>query len=126
MEEKVIELKSSYIWLEDGIIRVLAKKNVDQEEDDAKESIDAIIKLAAGKKVPVLLDISTLQSSTEEARKQFQSKKAFSSINGMAMLLNSPSSRLIGTLFLNLNLPNYPLKIFTSERKAVEWLQDYL
>ena len=124
MIDNVIELKSSYVWLEDGIVRALAKKNTNHDLEVAEETINTVIKLSNGAKMPLLLDISTVKSSSEESRKFFQSEKANSCIKSLALILNSPSSRIIGTLFLNLNLPNYPFQIFTSEKKAIEWLSN--
>ena len=68
MIDNVTELKSSYVWLEDGIVRALAKKNTNHDLEVAEETINTVIKLSNGAKMPLLLDISTVKSSSEELR----------------------------------------------------------
>jgi len=40
----------------------------------------------------------------------------------MAMVVASPSSRIIGNFFMAISQPPFPCKMFTSEPEAISWL----
>ena len=54
-----------------------------------------------------------------------QSKKEDGCI-ATALLITSTANKLIGNFYININRPNIPTKIFSTEDKAIEWLQESL
>ncbi len=47
-------------------------------------------------------------------------------ITAIAMLINSPGSRIIGNFFLGINKPSVPTKLFNEKNKAIEWLKQFV
>lgn len=44
----------------------------------------------------------------------------------MALLIGSPVSRMIGNFFLGINRLRVPVRLFSDEAEALEWLKRYL
>jgi hypothetical protein len=44
----------------------------------------------------------------------------------VALLMGSPVSRVLGNLYLGLNKPPIPTRLFTSEEEAKVWLRSFL
>ena len=126
MGNEVIETRISRKWLdEDGILRIIMLPKVAVTLPDVKADMATYEQATGGKKCPVLVDIRDLKSMDREAR-------AFGSANGpehllaAALLISSPVSRVIGNLFLGLNRPSIPIRLFTSEVEAVEWSKNFV
>ena len=47
-------------------------------------------------------------------------------IVALAIFADSPASRVIGNIFLTVNKPIFPTRIFTDEGDALDWLEDYV
>lgn len=125
MEKEVIEITAAKISLEkDGILRIKMKDGADIELDDVKEIIETHLKLSKGKKVPVLTDARKVKAISREARQSSAEESSKISLAN-AVLVNSPLSRTLGRLYLGINKPSYPTKLFTSEDKAIKWLNGF-
>jgi hypothetical protein len=75
-------------------------------------------------KLPLLSDIRQIKSASREAREIFTQpdSEVARSISGMALLVNSTVSRVIGNFFLGFNKPIFPTRIFTNETASRRWL----
>ncbi len=121
---EVIETKNVRIWLgDDGIVRIVQKPGTEETLDTAKENIAASMKVSKEKKRPLLVDIVALKTMSHEAR-EFYGK--VEDVNAVALLVGSPVSRVLGTVFLGISKSKVPLKLFTSEEDAIEWLKGFL
>ena len=128
--EVVVTTRIAKIWLgEDGIVRSVPCAKVVTlvlTLADAKETFSAILKVSKGRKRPYLSDIRKIKSVDRESREYFASEEVANAISAIAMLIGSPVSRIIGNFFLGLNKPSYPIKLFTSESEAIEWLRRFI
>lgn len=125
MVEEVIETPTSKIWLgEDGILRQVVYPNVEITIDDVKEYLAVAVELSKGKKIPVLVDTRKIKFIDRKAR-EYITKEGVNVALSLALLIDSPLSRMIGNFFLGINRPSYPVKLFTSETKALEWLKGF-
>lgn len=126
MKIKAIETKTAKIWLgEDGIIHSINLPGSQTSLEDAKKAIH-IAETYGDKKRPLYVDISKIKSVSREARTYFTSEEAVKRINVCAMKVDPPISKVIGNFFLGINKPPYPIKQFTSEDKAIRWLQNHV
>ena len=97
-------------------------------EEHAKENIDAQERLRDSlkkEKTRVLIDMMAVSEITKEARDYFANERTASIQRAVALLTNSPVSRVIGNFFMGLNKPICPTRMFTDPHKAVKWLQTF-
>lgn len=121
MAEKRIQTDAGYMVMEDdGIIRFRVTPGATVDAVAAEQCVKGAAELAGDKLHLLLIDMRGLNSITQEARHVYNDGPA----SAVALLIGSPVSRVIGSFFLGLNKPDYPLKLFTSEDKAIEWLKD--
>ncbi len=127
MKNEVIETKIAKVWLgEDGIIRVVTLPDVEVTLENITEINRNIKKLIMGKKVPVFTDIRGVKSITREARLFASGEDSAQVSSAAALLIGSPVSKVIGNFFLGINKPPYPAKLFSSEKKALQWLKGFV
>ena len=119
-----VRTRFSKIWLrEDGIIQMVFDPGSEFTLTDTRESLECIVKLSKGKRYPLLVDMRDIKSADYGAR---QEAATFEDAISLAALISSPVSRMIGNVFLTLYKIAYPIRLFTSEAEAIEWLKGFL
>ena len=127
MTSEVIETRSLRTWMgEDGIMRQATLPVPEHTLDDAKENVGIAAKICKGKKVPGLIDIREVKSISREARMHYTGDENAKAFNAVAMLVDSPVSRIIGNFFIGLNKAPFPCKLFSSESAAIDWLREFI
>lgn len=125
MTGEVISTPYSKIWIKDGILYYKIFPNSEITSKHAREIIEESMKLSEGKNIPVFGDISEVKSISLEAREYISGEEATKIASSLAILASSPISKIIGNFLISLNKPSYPVKLFTSKEKALEWLKTY-
>ncbi len=126
MENEVVSTRTQKIWLgEDGIIRCVALFTPTHTLADAKENVAITLKLAQGKKRPLLIDIRQAKFVDRESRAYYAGPENAKVALAAAFLIASPLSKMIGNFFLRLNKTRFPTRLFTSEAEAIEWLKGF-
>jgi len=125
--DAITEFNKSNNWLDDkGIYHIIFSTNVHINIDDLKIDLDAY-KLATNDLIPpAMIDLSGVLSITPEGRQFISKEIAKIGIPATALIVKSRMSRLIGSFFIGINKPNFPVKLFHDEHKAVEWLDNFL
>jgi len=128
MKNEIFETRTVKIWLgEDGILRMVGiKPNASVTLTEAKENFDACVKASKGKKRPLFVDIRQIKSVDRESRQYTAGEATAKFTYRVAILFGSPLSKFFGNLFLKLNNPLLPTKLFSSEDEAIEWLKGYM
>jgi len=86
---------------------------------EARGVLDGMVALHRG--TPgVLVDIRQTASINRPARELFKDSKTHS---GCALLAGSAATRMMANFFLTLNRGPIPIRMFTSEAEAVDWLR---
>lgn len=111
---------------EDGILYAELYPGTALTLDDARRSLAAIPQSPDGKKHLLLVDFGNLKAITREARAFYAGDEAAQFVAATALLVASPISKVIGSFFLGLNKTRMPLRLFTSEADAVNWLYDFM
>ena len=93
--------------------------------EDAKEMVAAGRDLIEGIRRPILTDISDVKSVTRQAREHFASEEAERNCLASGVVVSSPVSRAIGNFFLGMLKHSFPVKLFDSHEKALEWLKRF-
>jgi hypothetical protein len=91
--------------------------------DLAKATITDLIALTGGKRVPIIADIRRSKGMTAEARAFFGN--ANPPYSALAILADSPVTRMIANFFIGLNRPSVPTQVFTDEGRARAWSRRY-
>lgn len=125
MNPEVIVTPIERIWLgQDGILRAVLNPGAHSTIEHARTAVAAFQKLGAGKKRPLLVDLREVGSVTREAREYFAGEASEPLVHACALLVKSAVSRIIGNFFIGLNRSKFfPVKLFTDEEEAVEWLR---
>ena len=119
-----------------GVVRWTYHKGAVVGIDQAKEEIETIGALvdrilgtsASGNpfenKVPLLIDIRPIKSVTREARVLLGSDAVSERwcVSGLALVIQSRISQMIGNATLSWQKTKHPLRLFTDVEKAHEWL----
>ena len=123
---EVVETQTCKIWLEDDIIHIVSLPGTEETLETAKENLAAVKKLVKNGKKPLLADMSQIKSVSREARECYSRKESEEFTSAMALIAKSAVSKVIGNFFLGLNKPPYPIKLFTSEKEAIDWLKEFI
>ncbi len=89
--------------------------------DDAELAWPAIEALVAGRKLPVLFDSRHVVSADWENQSFVRDRLATFATHG-AIVTNSNIEIVLGTIFMKVWHPPFPMQIFGSEEKAMDWL----
>ena len=122
------ETNCSTIWDdENGIVHVVMKKKFVVNEEDAKEHCDACLEFAHNTPKKVLFDISAVSNLTLPGMKQFLDPRLSSLTIALGIIvgLRSPLVSSAMSFFLKLDKEPFPMKIFTNEKEALDWLKNF-
>ena len=120
------ETKLSTMWLdESGILCSVFKKGTIISMKNLVDSFEYTKKLAKGKKLFLLADLTDISVPNKEVR-DFAAVETPKFVSAYAIITNSPLSNLLANMYLMLTKPPYPTKMFTNEKEAKAWLKQYL
>ena len=128
MSNSIVETRTTKMWLDDeGIIRIVTKPGVTKQTlSDAVENMEMVDKLRQGKKRPLFIDIRAAMSTDAEGRQYYSRAELAGYFSAGAFIIESPLSRVIGSLFLGISKPPFPVMLFASPEEALHWLRGFL
>jgi hypothetical protein len=97
------------------------KKDAIVDEEDARLIIEYAKKLTPVP-LPTLVLARNVRRLTHQARSLFADSNQNSRTAKVAIVVESPLSRVIANFFLGLNRPDFPTRLFNDEAEAREWL----
>ncbi|MDC0666950.1 DUF7793 family protein [Nannocystis radixulma] len=124
MELREIVTRTERIWLEDGIVRCVVLPTATHTLNDAHENSRAVDVLAAGRRLPMLLDTRDSRGIDRDARLYYVRPEAANRLSALAMLIDSQIGRIFGNFYTNVHRPPFPLRLFDRESDAVAWLKE--
>lgn len=72
--------------------------------------------------VQILADIAKLKTPEKAARDYWATKEAEQVMKSLAIVAKSILAKIAGNLFLSINRPSVPTKMFIDEAAALDWL----
>ena len=108
---------------EDGIVQIVWAPAVVMDYEDALAATSAMKKLTAGRPHPLLVDAHAAGPLGRPARMEFASRGDL--ISAMALVANTPLSRLMGNFFIAVSNPGAPTRLFNDEASALAWLKEF-
>jgi hypothetical protein len=122
MKTEVRENAYVRVWIEDGILVILYKKDSVVGLQAAMEIVALCEELSQGEMIPPMVYVKHLKVVSIEARKYFATKGA-SHIRG-AVMVDSGFSRILGNMFFAIDKPLTPLRMFTDKEEAIKWIKN--
>lgn len=116
---------SGPVWLTDDGIVITIGKSESQDTETARENLVYTKKATGGKPRPLLVDMTKVRSMSKGAREEYVKQEEDVVITAVALLTRSSVSNMIANLFISLNKPHVPVKLFIDPVKARDWLMQY-
>lgn len=123
--ENFKEFETFDVWLENGIIHFVYKPNVIVTLEVAKQMVEEREKVSNMIRRPILLDVRNLASVELKARKYLATERATHLLSAGAVFLDNPLTRWAGNIFLKIDSPPIPTKLFTNKAAALQWLEQF-
>lgn len=67
-----------------------------------------------------------MRSISREARHYYAGQEAAASASAVALIVDTPVSKVLGNFYLGLSNPILPSRLFSSKDDALAWLKGYL
>ena len=124
MKESYFENDFITIYIEYGIVFCIYKENVVVSLEFAKAMVDQRLIITQDKVYPIFADIRVLKYTTKEARQYLKGKGA-EGLSAGAFLINSAVQQILGNYFIKFDRPPIPIRLFTDQGKALQWVQKF-
>ncbi len=111
------------MWLENGIIYHVYKPDLIITIDIAREMVNHRLELTNATTYPVFIDVRNLISIKADARKHLAGPEAVKYVSAGAIYLDNYLHYLTGMVFLKIDTPAIPSRLFTGKEKALRWLE---
>ena len=123
---EVFEFPTSTMWFDDnGILCSIAKKVPQQTIEEAKKTMEDLRKILGGKKICLLSDSTDSPPLNKEMR-DYAAEVIPEIAKAIAIISRSAVGKMVANLFFSIKKQPYPVKMFSDEREAKEWLKQYL
>lgn len=121
-----IELKKCSVSLRhDNIVEINIKPDLMITKENAEEMVQAMGIIGNGKKHPVLIVAGDYTLPESDARPYIASYEANKYTLANAFVINSMAQKLVGNVYLKIDRPVTPTKIFTDKTEAIKWLSKF-
>jgi hypothetical protein len=124
-ERQTLETNTAKMWLDDeGTLWGVMKPGADETLADAQANVEAAATLAAGNKVPVIIDMRGVKAISREARNHYGGQATAEYSLAQALVVDSVLTRTIANFTIGLSSRRFPVRLFNSEAQALEWLKE--
>lgn len=109
----------------EGFVRITLLPGAVQTLADAQEETKTLSAITGNRSCVMLVDIRSMKSQTRDAREHLI-KEGTKTARAIAILVGSPTSRVIGNFVTMFHRTPVPIKLFTVEAEAIVWLKEFL
>jgi len=125
MPEKFFKNEHVEIWIKHGIVYHKYASEVVITVTIAKEITRQRILMSEGKKFPLLVDGRTVKYITKDAREYWAQGDGIKYLTAGAFIIGNSIHKIFGNMFLKVNRPPLPARLFTEVEPGVQWLQKF-
>ncbi len=123
MPDKITTDHAEIEMLNDEILSLRFLPKTDINLEIAKETVEASSKVSQNRMHANLVDMRKMIFMSNDARKYF-AKQNKETVYAIAVIINSKLHRSFANLYLKINKPNIPTKMFDTEEEALKWLEE--
>lgn len=109
-----------------GILHVKMLGGVIMDKEDAADNFLVARTLTKNKKVLKLIDSRSIYGINKGGRDFIEKQSKSRPDIAKAILVSTLLQKYLMIFFNSLETPLYPVKIFTSKKKAIDWLKSFL
>lgn len=125
MDNKSFENDYAKFWIEAGVVFFVYKENSSIDLSAAKQIVQDRIQFQKQTEYPVYCDIRGMKRADKAAR-DFLAQEGSSYTKVVAIVVDSPMTKIIGNFYLGLNKPTTPTKMFTDKQEALDYLSTFV
>ncbi len=122
---QVVETKTAWFWLDDGVALHVIRPGARLELVDAQHNFTAMVEMTGHQRVPLVADLSQMAAASREVRQYNSGADAATAVTALAMIVGSPVSRMIGNFYMSLYRPAFPARLFSDAAQAVQWAKTH-
>jgi len=123
-DRQIFEGEIATYWIDDGIL-VSLSKNPRRTVANITDNVALVKRITNNKTIPLLIYLSNSPVPDKETRK-FSTEQLPNIYAAMAMVSEPGLASFIMKLLFKLQSPPIPMKNFTDDKAAKEWLKQYL
>ena len=123
-DRQIFEGKIASYWFDDGIL-VSLSKSPKRAVENISGNVALVKKITNSKRVPLLIYLSNSPVPDKQTRK-FATEQLPVIYSAMAMVAKPGLSKFIMNILFMLQSPPIPMKSFTDDKAAKEWLKQYI
>jgi hypothetical protein len=123
-DRQLFEGEIATYWFDEGILVSLSKSPMRTVANIAS-NVALVKQITNNKRVPLLIYLSNSPVPDKETRK-FSTEQLPTIYSAMAMISEPGLSKFIMKILFKLKPPPIPMKNFSDEKEAKEWLKQYL
>ena len=121
-----VEVKIGDIYIEDDIICLRMKPNIELTEELGKEALEVRLQLQKGKPMLAIADATNLLNMTNGARTFIAEFERKHNLNiALAIISTSLVTNMVANFFIKFNNPHAPTKLFRTMEDAKTWLETF-
>lgn len=123
-DRQIFEGEIATYWFDDGIL-VSLSKSPQRTVENIKSNVKLVKEITNNKPVPLLIYLSNSPVPDKETRK-YATEQLPVIYSAMAMVSKPGLSKFIMNILFALKKPPIPMKSFTDDKEAKNWLRSYL
>ena len=122
---EVFETATSKYWFDDGLMYVLTKKGTPPDLDTHKKDMEAFKKRIGNKKICAIMEVNDSTPTSKEIR-EYNTAELPGLFKAIAFIIKSPLMKMLASLYLGIKSNPFPIKMFSTEEEAREWIKTQL
>jgi hypothetical protein len=123
-DKQIIKGEIADYWFEDGILISLSK-SIKRTVENISGNVELIKKITNNKLVPLLIYLAP-SPVPDKATRKFSTEQLPVIYSAIAMVSKPGLSNFIMNILFSLKQPPIPMKSFTDDVAAKEWLRQYV
>jgi len=112
-------------WFDDNGILVSLSKSILRTVENISSNVKLVKSITDNKPVPLLIYLANSPIPDKQTRK-FSTEQLPAIYSAMAMVCKPGLSKFIMNILFGLKPPPIPMKSFTNDKAATEWLKQFL
>lgn len=123
-EKSPIKTDCLELCLREGILYCIYNEVKELDLNKARVCVQDRLNYISGQVYPSLFDITRVKHSTKEAR-DYMADEGNAGVVASAILVTSPMVKMAANIYIHVNRPKNPTRMFTSKDEAVQWLSQF-